>query len=388
MATVSVSTGSAKSGSAAPPLLVCFSHLRWNFVFQRPQHLLTRAARTHRVIYVEEPIEQTADAPVWCLTEDRGVTIATPVLPCGLAPAVRSCLLEGLMTRLLKGDVVDIAWFYTPMALEFARNMPATVTVYDNMDELALFHLADSSIGQLETELMARADLVFTGGFSLYEAKRHRHHNIHPVPSSIDVEHFRRDRAKPLPEPPELAMIGRPRVGFFGVIDERMDMALLDAVSAMRPDLAFIMVGPVVKIDPATCPERANIHWLGSRDYAELPRHLHHWDCGIMPFALNDATRFISPTKTPEFLAAGLPVVSTPVRDVINPYATLGLVRIGATPADFSRGIDAAIADAALPEWRRAVSAQLATSSWDSTWASMQGRIVEAVASDVEYADA
>ena len=389
MATAFVSSGSIVPGPVAPaPLLVCFSHLRWNFVFQRPQHLLTRAARTHRVLYVEEPIEQERGAPEWSLHEDKGVTVATPCLPAGLSPAVRGCLLEGLMARLLKGEVADVAWFYTPMALEFARNVPAVTTVYDNMDELALFHLADSNIRQLETELLGRADIVFTGGNSLYEAKRRLHHNIHPVPSSIDIDHFRRDIANPLPEPAELAGISRPRVGFFGVIDERMDMELLDAVAAMRPDLAFIMIGPVVKIDPATCPVRANIHWLGGRDYADLPRHLHHWDCGIMPFALNDATRFISPTKTPEFLAAGLPVVSTPVRDVVNPYAALGLVRIGTTAAELSRAIDLAMADAARPEWRRAVSAQLATSSWDSTWASMEGRIAEAATSAVEYADA
>ena len=370
------------------PLLVCYSHLRWNFVFQRPQHLLTRAAREYRVLYVEEPAEHAGQEPDWSLRSDKGVTVATPLLPPGLSHPMRICLLEGLMTRLLMGEVPAVAWFYTPMALEFARNLPAGVTVYDNMDELSLFVHADSRILQLETELLARADIVFTGGNSLYEAKRHRHHNIHAVPSSIDVDHFRPNPARPQPEPAELAGIARPRAGFFGVIDERMDMALLDAVSALRPDLQFVMVGPVVKIDPATCPQRANIHWLGGRDYADLPQHLHHWDCGIMPFALNDATRFISPTKTPEFLAAGLPVVSTPVRDVVNPYATLDLVRIGTTPAQFAHAIDLAIADAASPGWRRAVSAQLATSSWDSTWASMHGRIVEAVESEVEYADA
>ena len=165
-------------------------------------------------------------------------------------------------------------------------------------------------------------------------------------------------------------------------------MALVGQLADLRPDLQFVMVGPVVKIDPASRPLRPNIHWLGGRDYAELPAYLHHWDCGFMPFALNDATRFISPTKTPEFLAAGLPVVSTPVRDVVNPYAALGLVRIGATAQEFAPAIDTAMADATNPAWRRAVTAQLATSSWDSTWASMRGRIVEILENEVEYADA
>ncbi len=393
MQIVSVLGGSSPGRAARQPLLICFSHLRWNFVFQRPQHLLTRAARDFRVIYIEEPVEQVGQEPEWhiaedCIDTDRSVTVATPFLPAGLSHATRICLLEALMGRLLQGGVPDVAWFYTPMALEFARQLPAGITVYDNMDELSLFHLADSRILLLETELLARADIVFTGGTSLYEVKRHRHRNIHPVPSSIDVDHFRPDKSKPSAEPTELAAISSPRVGFFGVIDERMDMALLDTVAALRPDLAFIMVGPVVKIDPATCPQRPNIHWLGARDYQELPRHLHHWNCGFMPFALNDATRFISPTKTPEFLAAGLPVVSTAVRDVVDPYAKLGLVRIGATPAEVAQAIDLAMSDPQRPGWRRAVATRLASSSWDSTWAFMQARIADAVEGEVEYAHA
>lgn len=370
------------------PLLMCLSHLRWNFVFQRPQHLLTRAARDYRVIYVEEPELIIGDDPGWQLRIDKGVTVATPLLPQHLPGVKRNGVLAGLLTRLLAGEVPAVAWYYTPMALEFSRHLGAAVTVYDNMDELSLFAQADSRIVQLEAELMARAHVVFTGGHSLYEAKRHRHGNIHPVPSSIDVEHFRRDPVAPEAEPADLAAIAHPRVGFFGVIDERMDMALVGQLADLRPDLQFVMVGPVVKIDPAGRPLRPNIHWLGGRDYADLPAYLHHWDCGFMPFALNDATRFISPTKTPEFLAAGLPVVSTPVRDVVNPYAALGLVRIGATAEAFARAIDTAMADATNPAWRRAVTAQLATSSWDSTWASMRGRIVEILENEVEYADA
>ncbi|MEI6484657.1 MAG: glycosyltransferase [Sphingomonadales bacterium] len=370
------------------PLLVCLSHLRWNFVFQRPQHLLTRAARDYRVLYVEEPETIIGDDPGWQLRIDKGVTVATPLLPDSLPAVKRNGVLAGLLTRLLAGEVPAVAWYYTPMALEFSRHLGADVTVYDNMDELSLFAQADSRIVRLEAELMARAHVVFTGGHSLFEAKRHRHRNIHAVPSSIDVAHFRRDPAAPAAEPADLAAIPHPRIGFFGVIDERMDMALVGALADLRRDSQFVMVGPVVKIDPATRPQRPNIHWLGGRDYARLPAYLHHWDCGFMPFALNDATRFISPTKTPEYLAAGLPVVSTPVRDVVNPYAALGLVRIGATAEEFAAAIDQAITDAANPAWRRAVAARLATSSWDSTWAAMRGHIAEIASTEVEYADA
>ncbi len=375
----------------AMPLLICFSHLRWNFVFQRPQHVLTRATRQFEVVYIEEPIEEPGAEPGWTVNQvkaDAGtVTVATPRIPAGLPHAARISLLEVLVGRLLNGRTPDVAWFYTPMALEFARDIRAAVTVYDNMDELSLFHGADSRMLLLETELMARADVVFTGGHSLYEAKRHKHRNIHPVPSSVDTAHFQR-RAVRAPEPAELKPIANTRVGFFGVIDERMDMALLDSVADLRPDLQFVMVGPTVKIDAGTRPDRANIHWLGGRDYADLPGMLHHWTCGFMPFALNDSTRFISPTKTPEFLAAGLPVVSTPIRDVVRPYGERGLVRIATTPAQFAEAIDLAIADAGAPAWRRAVAAQLAGTSWDRTWSFMLGRLAELadVELEVQYA--
>src|SRR5690606_28943889 len=103
------------------------------------------------------------------------------------------------------------------------------------------------------------------------------------------------------------------RIGYAGVIDERIDLVLLDQVARARPDYQFVMLGPIAKIDPATLPQRGNIHYLGSKKYADLPRYLAGWDVAMMPFALNDATRFISPTKTPEYLAAGRRVVSTAI---------------------------------------------------------------------------
>jgi UDP-galactopyranose mutase len=229
---------------------------------------------------------------------------------------------------------------------------------------------------------------MFTGGVSLYEAKRTRHRNIHAVPSSVDVAHFRGVRAPGLTEPADQAAIAGTRVGFFGVIDERMDMALVDALAAARPDLQFVMLGPVVKIDPASRPERPNLHWLGGKGYDELPAYLAHWACGIMPFAMNDATRFISPTKTPEFLAAGLPVVSTPIRDVVRPWGEAGLVEIAADAAGFAAAIDRAVARAATLDWRRGVAEALAQSSWDRTWAFMRGRIAALLPAGREMAHA
>lgn len=364
----------------ARPLLLCFSHLRWNFVFQRPQHLMTRAARDYEVFYIEEPVD--AAAPGWQITRDKGVTIATPQLPPGGSHEARAKAQALLLDDLLDTRMPDIAWYYTPMALEFSDTLVPAVTVYDNMDELALFHGADSRIRRLEARLLARADVVFTGGHSLYNAKRHLHDNIHPVPSSIHRAHFAPVSGRVLADPADQADLAHPRVGFFGVIDERMDMALVAALADRCPHMQFIMVGPVVKIDPATRPQRPNLHWLGGKDYADLPAYLQNWDCGIMPFAINDSTRFISPTKTPEFLSAGLGVVSTPITDVQQPYGDLGLVGIASDADGFACAIERAMATAADPGWQRRVERQLERSSWDSTWAFMRAEI-EAITTPV-----
>jgi UDP-galactopyranose mutase len=215
---------------------------------------------------------------------------------------------------------------------------------------------------------------VFTGGASLHERKRHRHANVHLFPSSVDVAHFARARAAQ-PDPTDQAGLSHPRLGYVGVIDERMDLELLAAVADARPDWSLVMLGPVVKIDPGTLPQRPNIHYLGARPYDSLPSYLAGWDVALLPFALNDATRFISPTKTPEYLAAGKPVVSTPIRDVVIPYGQRRLVRIADSPGAFIAAAELALRDRAAPP---ETDAFLAATSWDATWQGMR-MLVDAV---------
>src|SRR6185436_18107217 len=211
---------------------------------------------------------------------------------------------------------------------------------------------------------------VFTGGMSLYEAKRNRHRNVHGFPSSIDFDHFAKARRAGDPEPADQAPIPHPRLGFFGVIDERMDIDLVAGVADLRPDWHLVMIGPVVKIDPATLPQRANIHWLGGKSYSDLPRYLSGWDVGMMPFALNESTRFISPTKTPEYLAAGLPVVSTPIADVVRPYGENGLVRIAGTAEEFAEAISEALNEDRNGRQSHVLEF-LSRTSWDRTFEAM-----------------
>ena len=272
-----------------------------------------------------------------------------------------------------------MVWFYTPMALEFfPKSITPVAVIYDCMDELSLFRGAPVQLLSREAELLEMADLVFTGGVSLFEAKRNRHPRVYAFPSGVDVNHFQQARTLPA-DFREHRTMPRPRFGYAGVIDERIDLALLDQVAARRPHWQLVMIGPIAKISPESLPRRTNIHWLGMRDYADLPRYFAGWDAGIMPFALNDATRFISPTKTPEYLAAGLPVVSTPIRDVVCPYGDLGLVRIGHSPEEFIAAAEQAIAVDMSMKWRQRSDEFLRTLSWDSAWTAMDQLITAVV---------
>jgi len=348
--------------------LICFSHLRWDFVFQRPQHLFTRFAEDHRVFFIEEPIFGD-DGPRLEVSKREGeLFVVQPRLPHGTdVDAVMTDLVASLRDE---NEINEcILWFYTPMMLPWADRIEPAAIVYDSMDELSMFKGAPPQLLDREKELFARADLVFTGGQSLYEAKRDRHPSVYAFPSSIDVTHF--EQALNIEnEPDDQRAISHPRIGFCGVIDERTDIELLARIAEMRPDWQFVMLGPVVKIDEADLPRPENIHYLGAKNYKDLPAYIGGWDVAMMPFALNDSTRFISPTKTPEYLAAGRPVVSTPIHDVVTPYGEKGLVYIAATADEFVAAIEKAMSEDS--ERRGAKAAEfLSTMSWDKTQGTM-----------------
>jgi len=365
----------ALSEGASEPI-ICFSHLRWDFVFQRPQHLMGRFAATRPVVYFEEPLPLGANetASVGVYTDASGVMVATPRLPDGLNPVEREtavkALLDGFMAE--RGFVRPVLWYYTPMMLPFSRHIEASAVVYDCMDELANFRFAPPALRPLEQELIATADVIFTGGHSLYEAKKHLHGNIHPFPSSVDRAHFAAAR-----QTESAKADGRPVLGFYGVIDERMDLGLIAAVADARPDWSIVLVGPVVKISPDDLPRRPNIAYPGSCDYADLPARLAGWDVALMPFAINESTQFISPTKTPEYLSAGKPVVSTPVRDVVRHYGGLEAVGIATTAADFVDACEFALTLASHSDggWLADADAALADLSWDQTHIRMSNLI-------------
>lgn len=357
--------------------LVCFSHLRWSWVYQRPQHLMTRAARNRRVFVFEEVLDGVEQPRLDVARPTRNLSVATPRVPASCSQSERVQIQRELLDSWLSREGVRdfTLWFYTPMALPIAGHLDAECIVYDCMDELSGFAGAPPGLSSLERQLFSRCDIVFTGGHGLYEAKRRHHSQVHAVPSSVDVDHW--VQARSLRDPKDQASIPGPRLGYCGVIDERLDLELVRAVAESRPDWHLVFVGPVTKIDPGSLPQAPNIHYLGGRAYEDLPRYLSGWDVALLPFAHNESTRFISPTKMPEYLAAGLRVVSTGIRDVVRMFGDTGFIEIADGHANFIAAIERCLSKDD-PHRQQRVDRYLAQQSWDRTWDRMQALVSRA----------
>ncbi len=367
--------------------LVVFSHLRWNFVYQRPQHLLTRLSKRFRVIFIEEPL-QDANSPNRWETESLSdsLVIARPrtqIKELGFHDAQLE-LIRPMMQQLFDEQNIEefVAWFYSPLAIPLLEDLDenCVAVIYDCMDELSGFRGAPPELVSREAELLQIADVVFTGGPSLFEAKKSRHPSVHCFSSSVDAQHFGQSK-RPMNEPDDQNSIPRPRLGYYGVIDERMDLELIAQVADANPNWQVVMVGPVVKIDPGTLPQRENIHYLGQKKYELLPHYLANWDVCLMPFARNEATRCISPTKVLEYMAADKPIVSTSITDVAVPYG--GIVAIADAPKDFAAACERALNESSEQRQSRikAMNAVIAATSWEKTASAMQQLIEEAIQS-------
>jgi UDP-galactopyranose mutase len=358
---------------AQHPPVICFSHLRWDFVFQRPQHVLSRLAAERRVYYVEEPVLSEGPPRFEERTAAGDVVVLRPCLP-PMQAAEAERTQSGLISSFLARTKIEnpILWYYTPMPIAWTNHIACELCVYDCMDELSMFAFAPEELQERERRLLAKASIVFTGGRSLYYRKRKYHHNVKCFPSAVDALHF---APRPLTEPTDQSRIPRPRFGFYGVIDERFDRDYLDRLALLRPEWQFVIVGPTVKIDAARLPQRENIHYLGKRSYDELPAYLQHWDVAVLPFARNESTRYISPTKTLEYLAARKPVISTPIADVVDPYGEEGLVAIGSTPEEFISIAEKVLQNGLPAAWYDRVSRLVQTHSWDATVAAMRAEL-------------
>lgn len=369
--------------------LICFSHLRWNFVYQRPQHLLSRFAQYSRVFYVEEPIFHDKPDSIQINKVMKNVYVIVPFIEEGCCEEEINQKQRILIDKLLSVMEIQnyINWYYTPMAYPHTEHLKPNLLVYDCMDELSAFKFAPPALKENEKRLMAKADIVFTGGYSIYEAKKDQHPNIYPFPSSIDKDHFASARCIEV-DCADQKHIPHPRFGFYGVIDERFDIDMIAGAATEKPDWHFIFIGPVVKIDPETLPRMDNIHYLGGKTYEELPQYLACWDVAIIPFANNESTRYISPTKTPEYLAAAKPVISTPIKDVVSPYGDNKLVHIASNASQFIKCGEKILSQKNNKAWLKKVDAFLAGNSWDKTWSQMVRHIESKITNTIHIENA
>ncbi|WP_313171919.1 glycosyltransferase [Massilia oculi] len=363
------------------PTLIVFCHLRWDFVFQRPQHLMTRLAEHYNVLFVEEPMHTAGVARLEKTVVAPNITVCRPHTPIQQFGFHDDQLptLQALLANLVPEDEAPIVWFYTPMALPLLQVFKPSKVIYDCMDELAMFKNAPKQLLQRESALLNIADVVFTGGPSLYQSKRDRHANAHCFSSSVDAKHFRQAQDRAISHPDQ-AHIPHPRLGFYGVIDERFDVDLVSSMADAHPDWQIVLVGPVVKIDPATLPKQPNVHYMGQRTYDQLPQFLAGWDVCLLPFAMNDSTKFISPTKVLEYMAAELPCVSTPITDVKVPYGDV--VEIAESHDDFIAACERqlALGDDERQAQARRMREVVAGTSWDLTASRMHELIGSAIA--------
>ena len=373
--------------NADAPIIV-HSHLRWDFVWQRPQQLLSRFAQRSHVLFVEEPIylDDVGEARLELSRPMERVHRAVPMLPAELRGEYDASIavIRELLRRQLAADGAlgglfarPIQWFYTPMpAPAMIGAFDERAVVYDCMDELSKFRFAPVALVDRERYLMAQADVVFAGGFKLSQSKAKYHQNVHFFGCGVDVAHFATARSADVAVPREIASLKRPVIGYYGVIDERIDYELLRTLASTLTDAELVMVGPIVKVDPAELPRAENIHWLGQRQYAELPAHVKGFDVCLMPFALNEATEYINPTKTLEYMAAGKPIVSTAVSDVVHNFTPV--VAVADSYEEFAAAVRDAIERPNAELIARGLE-QARANAWESIVARMERIIRDAM---------
>jgi glycosyltransferase involved in cell wall biosynthesis len=370
--------------------IIVHSHLRWDGVWQRPQQFLSRLSRTHPVLFVEQPVpvgdEATPEIEFFQSDKHPNVFITRPLLPTWLLHYRvnvdhwhRKAIRDALWSRDGARFQQAVHWFYDPMAATLLEDDEATATiVYDCMDELSQFRGAPNELLEREGRLLEMADVVFVGGPKLFRRKRLLNRNCHCYGCGVEFDHFSKARSPLTPIPPEMERLRGPILGFFGVVDERMDYDLIHQLASAHPEWNIVIVGPHMKVDPAGFPKDPNIFFLGARKYDDLPSYVKSFAVCLMPFALNESTEFINPTKALEYMATGRPIISTAIEDVVAQFGDV--VDIARSPAEFIASCEKAIAGSEPARLQAAID--LARSnSWERIVAELERHLHEAIIS-------
>jgi glycosyltransferase involved in cell wall biosynthesis len=371
--------------------IIVHSHLGWDWVWQRPQQFHSRLSKRHRILFVEGPVPQpgleAARVSLREVADYPNIVVLQMAMPQhrwqdgAWVDKERRRLVQSVLNGPLGADFADpVQWFYDPMAVtSFAGHLGETAIVYDCMDQLSQFRGAPSELVRRERELLAIADVVFAGGPKICEEKRPQNANCYSIGCGVDAAHFAKAKDPRTPVPPDVADLPGPVFGYIGVVDERLDYELIATVADGNRDGSVVMVGPWTKVDRATFPERPNLHWLGARDYSELPAYAKRFDVCLMPFALNDATEFINPTKALEYMATGRPIVATPIEDVVRQFEDV--VKVVATPDAFVAACHRAAECPNRVGVRRGLKLA-ARNSWESIVEKLEAHVLDIINSE------
>ncbi|HSU55816.1 MAG TPA: glycosyltransferase [Candidatus Dormibacteraeota bacterium] len=376
-----------QNGASHDYPIIVHSHLCWDWVWQRPQQFVSRLSKRHKILFVEtvapDPALVVPAARFRQVEKYPNTTILTVQFPAwrwgdgAYVDSERRRIVQQFVAGPGSEFENPVQWFYDPMAVPaFAGQMGERLTVYDCMDELSRFRCAPPEMSVREAKLLALADVVFTGGRKLWESKRRHHENCHFYGCGVDVAHFGKALKPETPIATQLESLSKPVLGYFGVVDERLDYDLIARLADANPEWSVAIVGPVLKVEEASLPRRANLHWLGGQPYADLPSFCKGFNICLMPFALNEATEFINPTKALEYMATGRPIISSAVPDVVANFGEV--VHVADDVEEFISLCRKATARPDAERTRRGL-AKARENTWERIVSELEGHVEEAL---------
>ncbi|RYD58215.1 MAG: glycosyltransferase family 1 protein [Sphingobacteriales bacterium] len=371
--------GRTEDGTFLPSNIICFSPIRWNQKDQRPQQIMRRLSQYSMVHFIEEPVYDATEAYLSHTVVAEHIHVFTPHLPGGISEEKCQTLQRALLDQFMRDcNFADYTfWYATPVAFAYSKHYCPSVIVYDCLEDIWSLKLPAEKLHDLEQQLLDRADLVFTSSHTQYWNKKDRNNNVHLLPATIDRAHFDCARGK-VSEAEEQEHIPYPRLGYMGIVDDRLDTQLLADIADTRPDWHIVLVGPTAKMNAAQLPQRANIHYLGNKPYADLPSYLTGWTAAIMPIQEKSHMTSGLSFKTAECLAAGLPVIATPVKAIAAQYEKENLVMKANSAAEFVAATEAILFDGAADRsWMERVNNFLDMSSRDAVTNEILNRLKE-----------
>lgn len=353
--------------------LLVLAHSRWDLDHHRGHNIFSRYAQKRRVFYFEEPSFGQTEIPRLHIRDTfENVMVVTPHLPNPIKSNQIDSILRELIDELIfEEEIINFTlWLQTPRAFRYARDIDATTIIYECMEDYDNINNFSENLFQVEKELMENSDIIFVVSEALYQKKKFQHHNIHVFPNSADYFHFIQSRDFIL-DPYDQIHIPHPRIGFYGIIDQSIDLKLIDEIAQIREDLNFVFIGPLKDTKFSQLPTRKNIYYLEQKDYNLIPLYVAEWDCGLLPFCINEVTQYSSPHQTAELLMAGKPIVATHIPDISIRFGKKSLAKMASNAEDFSEKIDKAILESKEQKWKELIDNELKNETWDQVFKKM-----------------